>query len=109
MMTEHYDHRVFNVERIVYINVPQKDGRMFISIQGLKKDSCKCSCICLRIPSLSYIFFDKFITRPVIGLVRAKTSYYGQLTVGTVTVDSSELIPSRKFVTARDCNVVQLF
>ena len=56
---------------------------------------------------LPYIL-NKLIMRPVTGLGRVKTSYCRYLTVGMVTADCSELIPSQKSVTIRDLNAVQL-
>jgi hypothetical protein len=93
------------VERMVYINLPQSDRRMEISIQRLMQ-------ILVHLPSHTLpppYFFDKLIMRPVTSLGRIKTSYYRYLTVGMVTAGWSELIPSQKFVTTRDLNGVQSY
>ena len=81
------------MERMVYINLPQSDRRMVISIQRLMQMLMHLPSHTLPLPN----FFNKLIMRPV-----------RYLTVGMVTADCSELIPSQKFVTIHDLNAVQL-
>jgi hypothetical protein len=89
---------------MVYINLPQSDRRMVISIQRLMQMLMHLPSHTLPLPN----FFNKLIMRPDTGLGMVKTSYCGYLVVGMVTADCSELIPSQKFVTIRDLNAVQL-